>query len=72
MLGKSNAKAKTGHWTRQTHLFAADAYICSQCGKSVQRPFKVCPYCKARMSSTSYDPSWVDEAETLSALLDDD
>ena len=33
---------------------------------------KVCPYCKARMGSTNYDPSWVDEAETLSALLDDD
>ena len=36
------------------------------------KPYTVCPSCGAAMKKAKYDPSWVDEAEGLSALLDDD
>ena len=60
------------HWIRKTHLFRADEYFCSNCGVSCEEPYKVCPNCRSVMSKTEYDPSWVDEAEELSAILDDD
>lgn len=63
---------KRVHWIRKTHLFRADEYICSKCGAAYFEPNKVCPTCNAVMGKTKYDPSWVDEAEGLSALLDDD
>ena len=63
---------KPAHWTRRTHLFRADEFICSACGTSCENPYMSCPVCGAPMKKTKYDPSWVDEAEGLSAILDDD
>ena len=63
---------KQAHWIRRTHLFRADEYICSASGASHQKPSPSCPACGALMKKTKYDPSWVDEAEGLSAILDDD
>ena len=63
---------KRVRWIRKAHLFRADEYICSRCGASYSKPFKVCPNCLSEMGGTRYDPVWVDEAEGLSALLDDD
>ena len=60
------------HWIQKTHLFKADEYICSGCGAAYSKPHKVCPNCQSVMGKSEYDPSWVDEAEGLSALLDDD
>ena len=59
-------------WIRKTHLFRMDEFVCSKCGASFPKPYVVCPSCSADMKKTKYDPSWVDEAEGLSALLDDD
>ena len=63
---------KDAHWIRRTHLFRADEFICSACRASSQRPTASCPACGAPMKKTKYDASWVDEAEGLSAILDDD
>lgn len=63
---------KTGCWTQHTHLFRADEFICSACQASCDKPYKECPVCGALMKKSKYDPSWVDEAEGLSALVDDD
>ncbi len=60
------------HWTRRTHLFRGDEYICSACGSSCQKLSPSCPACGAPMTKTKVDPSWVDEAEGLSAILDDE
>ena len=62
----------TAHWIRRTHLFRADEYVCSACGAVCRRLFGDCPSCGASMTKTKYDPSWVDEAEEMSAFLDDD
>lgn len=63
---------KKSHWIRRTHLFRADEFICSACGEKSDRPYGSCPACGEAMKMTRYDASWVDEAEGLSALLDDD
>lgn len=63
---------RQAHWIRKTHLFRADEYVCSECGAHAGKPYKVCPHCQTAMGKTKYDPSWIDEAEGLSAILDDD
>lgn len=63
---------KAAHWTQRTHLFRPDEYICSANNSVSDKPYRVCPACGAPMKKAKYDPSWVDEAEGLSAILDDD
>ena len=60
------------HRNQKSQLFKADEYICPVCGASFEKPFSRCPACQAPMKKTKYDASWVDEAEGLSAILDDD
>lgn len=61
------------YWTRRTHLFRRDEYICSGCNYASDKPLRVCPGCKAVMAmGGKYDPQWVDEAEEMSAMMDDD
>ncbi len=63
---------KAAYWIQHTHLFRADEFVCSACKASSNKPYKECPECGALMKKSKYDPSWVDEAEGLSALVDDD
>ena len=63
---------KRVRWIQKTHLFRADEYICSRCGASFGRPCQICPNCRSVMGKIQVDPSWADEAEGLSALLDED
>lgn len=63
---------RAAHWIRKTHLLRADDFFCSACGSVSDKPFRVCPSCGAPMTKTKYMPSWVDEAEGLSAILEDD
>lgn len=63
---------KFAHWIQKSHLFRADESVCSNCGSSCNKPYSECPTCGKPMKKTKYDPSWVDEAEGLSAILDDD
>ena len=69
IAGSGNRSAR---WTQRTHVLRVDEYICSACKASFDRPYEVCPSCGATMKKPRYDPSWVDEAEELSAMLDDD
>ena len=63
---------RVAHWIRRTHLLRPDEYVCSACGACFGAPEKRCPACGAAMKKTKKDPSWADEAEELSALLDED
>ncbi len=65
-------KRKSSDWIQKTHFLRADEYICSACGSTSEKSYSVCPVCGARMKKTKYDPTWVDEAEELSDILDDD
>ena len=59
-------------WIQKTHLFCSDEYVCSMCGVTCAKPYKTCPSCGSVMRESKYDPSWVDEVEGLSAMVDDD
>ena len=61
-------KQKKSYWIRKTHLFRADAYECSACGRRFDKPYGQCPSCGRKMAKSKYDPSWVDEAEILDIL----
>ena len=63
---------KVAYWTKRTHLFRADEYICSKCKASCDKPYYTCPACGLQIKSQKYDPTWVDEAEMMAALVDDD
>ena len=67
-----NNRHKTGSWTQKTHFLRADEYICPNCGRSTAKPRRTCPYCSTEIKKTKYAPSWVDEAEMMSAIFDDD
>ena len=60
------------HWERKTHLFKADEYICSECGLASPKPYKVCPNCGMKARNVKSDLTWVDEAEMLDIILEDD
>ena len=63
---------KRVRWIRRTHLGRADEYLCSRCGASYGKPYKICPNCQSAMGKSKFDPSRVDAVKGLSALLDDD
>ncbi|MBO6014053.1 MAG: hypothetical protein J6P48_01155 [Oscillospiraceae bacterium] len=63
---------KNAVWICKTHLFEPDEYFCSACGAEARRAFRFCPVCGARMARTKSDLTWLDEAEELDFILDDD
>ena len=63
---------KTACWIHRSHLLLPDEYICSACKQVFNKPYRECPICGARMKKSRYDLTWIDEAEGLSAILDDD
>ena len=58
-------------WTKHTHIFRKDEYVCSTCGYSSEKPYKTCPKCGSIMKGSKYDHSWVDEMEDIDAFLED-
>ena len=63
---------KSAHWIQKTHLFKADEFFCSACGAKAYKAYRLCPACGLPMRKTIYKASWADEAEEVSALLDND
>ncbi len=63
---------RTPYWIRRIHLMRADEYICSECGAVSEKLQSACPRCGAILEKVRYSPSWVDEAEMMSAIMDDD
>ena len=63
---------KADHWIQKTHLFRRDEYICTVCRAGCDKPYQICPVCGTEKTKVSYDASWVDEAEEMSIMLDDD
>ncbi|MBR6999652.1 MAG: hypothetical protein IKI01_03445 [Lachnospiraceae bacterium] len=62
---------KKAYWTRHTHLFRKDEYICSVCRNKAPKPTETCPNCGSVMRGSRTDVNWVDEMEGMDAILDD-
>lgn len=63
---------KADLWIQKTHLFRKDEFICSACRAVCDKPYQMCPVCGTEKTRVSYEASWVDEAEEMSIMLDDD
>ena len=63
---------KKSYWIQREHLFDPVEYICSVCGAASEEPWEECPVCGAKMKKIKYDPVYVDEAEMLDIILEDD
>ena len=60
------------HWIKHSHLFDSDEYECSRCGALFRKKPAVCPNCGIHPSLEKEEQDWVDEAEEISWILDDD
>ena len=60
------------HWIRHSHLFDPDEYECSRCGAVFREKYPSCPNCGTPPGLEKEEQDWVDEAEELSWILDDD
>ena len=65
-------RIRGAHWIRHTHVFEADEYECSVCGRCFRDTAPSCPACGAQMRGTEDPQDWVDEMMELDMLLDDD
>ena len=63
---------KAACWIHRSHLLRPDEYICPACKQKCNKAYHECPVCGARMKKGRDDLTWIDEAEELSAILDDD
>ena len=64
-------RERTAYWTQKTHFLRADEYECSGYGRRYGKPYVKCPGCGRKMTKSKYDPTWVDEIETMDALFGD-
>ena len=66
------ARINGPHWIRHSHLFDPDEYECSRCGAVFKKKYPACPNCGTSLGLEKEEQDWVDEAEELSWILDDD
>lgn len=60
------------HWIRHSHLFDPDEYECSYCHETYQKKYPSCPNCGTNLTAEREEEDWIDEAEELDWILDDD
>ena len=60
------------HWIVHSHLFDPDEYECSRCSAVFSEKAPACPNCGTPLGTEMEAQDWVDEAEEISWILDDD
>lgn len=60
------------HWIKNSHLFDPDEYECSRCHAVFKNKYPSCPNCGSTPIAEREEQDWVDEAEKISWILDDD
>ena len=60
------------HWIRHSHLFDPDEYECSHCHAVFTEKYPSCPNCDSSLNTEREEQDWVDEAEELDWILEDD
>jgi len=70
--GHSIAQGLSHYYSAPIINLAGKEYVCSCCGASFDEPWEECPECGVKMKKIKYDPVYVDEAEMLDILLEDE
>ncbi len=72
--GLINIRSDKRQWIKHSHLFDPDDYECPVCGERFSDLRTVCPSCGNTISGLSMknEPDWIDEAEELDWMLDDE
>lgn len=60
------------HWIKHSHLFDPDEYECSRCHAVFTEKYSSCPNCESSLNTEREEQDWVDEAEELDWILEDD
>lgn len=60
------------HWIKHSHLFDPDEYECSNCHQTCKKKYPSCPNCGTNLTAEREEEDWIDEAEELDWILDDD
>ncbi len=60
------------HWIRHSHLFDPDEYECSRCHAIFKKKYPSCPNCGSSLIAEREEQDWVDEAEEISWILDEE
>ena len=60
------------HRIEREHLFDRTEYVCARCGASFEEPWEECPACGVKMEKIKNTPVYVDEAEMMEILFEDD
>lgn len=60
------------HWIKHSHLFDPDEYECSCCHAVFKEKYSSCPNCGSSLIAEREKQDWVDEAEELDWILEDD
>ena len=60
------------HWIKHSHLFDPDEYECSRCHAVFKEKYSSCPNCDSSLNAEREEQDWVDEAEELDWILEDD
>ena len=60
------------HWIKHSHLFDPDEYECSRCHAVFKKKYPSCPNCGCSLIAEREEQDWVDEAEELDWILEDD
>ena len=60
------------HWIKHSHLFDPDEYECSNCHGTYQKKYPSCPSCGTNLTAEREEEDWIDEAEELDWILDDE
>ena len=60
------------HWIRHSYLFDPDEYECSHCHAVFTEKYPSCTNCDSSLNTEREEQDWVDEAEELDWILEDD
>ena len=67
-----NRKAQGPYWIVHSHLFDPDEYECSECGCAVRKAGGTCPGCGAVIRRQKDEQEWVEEAEFMYWMMEEE
>ena len=65
-------KSQEPYWIVHSHLFDPDEYECSECGCTVRKAGRTCPNYGALIRHQKDEQEWVEEAEFMDWMMEEE